>query len=203
MSGTISETNTLVNPALLATRELTEPEFRATFRTFIPRLQHQFFKFERLQEYSEPGDPSYEYFRKGELTSATKHLEDRLAAQGDFYLRLCRENIPFVRVRALEFPISAYLEYEFNSYEISARYGERILIVDLSSPSAAPYVYSSDFVMFDDVAVLAHNYSETGLLKGAWLIDDSHNVRPFVEFANHLIAASVPLAMFQRQRQLK
>lgn len=189
----------------IASQNLDLDGFNSTFERLWNKLERRFFKFERLQSYQEPDDPSYQAFVQGDLDAAVQHLEDRIASQAALYKELTRKNLGFVRVRAVEIPLSKYLLYELKSYRISARYGEKILIVDITSKDSelkSDLWNASDFLLFDDVALLVHKYNDKGFLQGGWLVNNSEYVETYVKLANASITISIPLGVFERQFSL-
>lgn len=127
--------------------------------------------FERRQFYAQPGDPSYDAFMNGDLPQSVQHLELAIAVQGPLYSSLFTKGADFVRVRAVELPLSPYLrDYEFPAYRISSRYGERILVLPLSEfKSDSGFFSASDYLLFDASAALIHDYDQSGFLRGGWL----------------------------------
>jgi hypothetical protein len=104
----------------------------------------------------------------------------------------------------VELPLSDYLRWEFETYKISAKYGERILVADITNDRDNSIAKQSvDFNMFDTYAVLIPTYDSGGLLNGALLIDRVEYVQQFAKFAREMIARSEPLAMFEREQKLE
>ena len=178
-------------------------EFGSIFEFLWGKVEFRFFKLERLQAYQEPDDQSYQAFMRGDMNAAVKYLEERIAAQAPLYESMVKRGFEFVRVRAVELPISHYLHYEFKAYKISARYGEKILIVELTPGKSQPeFFQSSDYLLFDSLAVLIHRYDANGLLLGGWLIDNPAHVEVYVRLADELIKSAMPLGIYERARGL-
>ncbi|HEY3489580.1 MAG TPA: hypothetical protein VGK27_05590 [Candidatus Deferrimicrobiaceae bacterium] len=196
--------NNEVSNAIRKAKALDAASFDDAFSKFWSALSIQFFKFERLQSYYEPDDPSYQAFQQKDMDSAIQHLENRIEALHLFYEQAARKNVSIIRMRAVEKPLSEYLNYEFESYRISSKYGERILVVDLTNIDHSSDLYiASDFLMFDAKTVLVHNYDKNGQSNGGWLIDDLDDVRVFADLATRYHEISIPFGHFERQNRLK
>lgn len=190
----------LFPPAPDRSASLNDEEFRAAFDRYWRSLETRFFKFERLQTYQEAGNASLQAFLEGRRSEAMELLGDYRHGDAEYYEAACRKDVHVVRVRAVEQPLSPYLQWEFASYHVSARYGERILVIDLTEESAAEASAASDFLLFDTRVALVLNYGAGGLLRGAWLLDSPQHVQPYAELAARLIRAAVPLAVFERRQ---
>jgi len=86
------------------------------------------------------------------------------------------------------------------TYQITALFGQRILLCDISSESKDSIANtSSDFLMFDNRVVLRHDYNkEDGSLKGALLINEPGIVKKYAEFIDSCRSSSVSLGSFER-----
>jgi hypothetical protein len=172
----------------------------STFGSLWERMEDRYFQFERLQTFQEPEDPSYRELVKGDMSSAVRLLDDSVARDAAFLISSCRRGIQYIRMRAVELPLTPYLEWEFKSYRVSARYGQMILVVDLTEHDrSGDFFRSHDFLLFDAATVLIHDYGQEGLLCGGWLIEDPATVGLYSDLAARLIPASVPLGVFERQ----
>jgi hypothetical protein len=185
-------------------QKLTPKDFSIAFRKLWAELSHKFFKFERLQSYQEPENPSWSAFQRGNHQRARSEMLEARAKDAPRYIDACHKGIQLIRVRAIELPLSAYLKWEFETYKISAKYGERILVIDLTDGEfGSEFKQSMDFNLFDDVAVLVPTYDSGGKLDGAFLIDDPEHVERFGNFSRELIKRSEPLAVFERRQHLE
>jgi hypothetical protein len=133
----------------------------------------------------------------GDINQARNLLVKSLASNVDFYQQAAERDLLMRRVRLVEFPISHYLKFEFMSYQISAQYGTRILVKDITEePSHSKLKTSYDFVMFDGSIVLRHDYDPTGLLRGGWLIDLPEQVGRYRDIAQESRSGAVLLPTF-------
>lgn len=172
--------------------------FGAAFKSHSATLKERFFKYERIQVYQEPGNKSWEAYNRGDLSAAWDKLGDFIAQDRDLFVAICQKDIPMVRVRAVELPLSHYLKWEFRSYPVTCRWGSRILIVDLTGKERDRELWnSSDFILFDRRSVLVHNYDRSGILQGGWVVEAPAAVQAYVAFAKRLVSMAVPLAMFE------
>src|SRR5438067_2709169 len=90
-------------------RRLDVESFRRAFKLEFDKVTNRFFKFERLESYVQPEDPSYQAFCRKDLGLASKLLREGIAAQLPLYRSLQDKKALFVRVRVVSFPVSEYL----------------------------------------------------------------------------------------------
>lgn len=175
------------------------------FKLLHGSMKESLWKVERRQEYQEPGVSSLEAYIRGDKAEAVKLLRDAYYEDKwtSYALHRARENIPMVRIRVVERPLTPYLEWEFLTYQISSQYGERILIADVTDqPGSSPLRGGRDFVMFDRKIVLAHNYEPAGLLDGAWVIDEERQCAQYGRYFTTMLQHSIPLASFIARHRL-
>jgi hypothetical protein len=193
----------LFRRSVAVSKMLSVDEFYTAYLNLCKRTNDRIFKLERIQSYQEPDNASYIEFSLGNIEHAVKLLPDVRAIQAEHYTDLFRRGLQFIRVRAVEFPLSKYLEWEFKGYPINAKYGETILIADITSePISSALRESSDFMLFDSFAILIHDYNAEGILSGGWLCEDKNLIMDYQELADIFISKSVPLAVFERQHGL-
>ena len=174
------------------------------FKRLWDQIGQRFFKVERLQAYAEPGDPSYEAFLRGDMESAVAHLEERIGGEAELFLDMCRRHFQYVRLRMVELPLTPYLRYEFKSYPIGARYGQRVVVLNLEDgDNRATFSDVGELMVFDDFACMIHDYDAEGLMKGTWIIEGKDGVAPYVELVNRLEERSVPLGVAERNLGLR
>lgn len=176
--------------------EVSKADFRNLFLQFIGELETRLIKFEFGQEYSEPGDPSYEAFLRGDLIAAQKELKSRIAGQRDLYQSLLRKDVSFTRVRYVEKPFSDYLNYELLSYPFSAAFGERIAFVERGDVKEETLSsrYFRDCLIFDTRAVLINKLDDNGTPDGGYFSRSSYDIEAFLDIYEDLIASSTTLA---------
>lgn len=177
---------------------LTEEEFGERFEREWERLTSRFFKFERLQEYRVPDDPSFQAFERGDLEEARRRDRENILAQKPLYDAAHAKGVILVRVRVVELPLSDYLRlYELPSYRVSAACGEEIRITRADQhQELLTTTRLSDFIAFDDRVVLVNKYDEGAAPDGAWLVEQPQLVKRFVDTGEQLLATSVSLDEF-------
>lgn len=178
-------------------------EFLTKFQELFQKLENSFLKFERLQVYQEPNNTSYLAWIKGDKAEALRLIDENIARDSEFFTHCARQGVNQVRLRAVELPLTSYLEWEFLTYQVTARYGQRILIADLGDvETSKPLKDGSDFLIFDGKCILAHDYDHTGLLSGGWFIDEPRSVEAYNSFFRAGIKTSVPLGVFEHMHRL-
>lgn len=178
-------------------------EFRSHFNQLFMSMSSNFSKLERAQSYQEPGNESLAAYLKGDKREAANLLKLPIEGWDERFNYVAQANIPWTRVRLVEFPMTPYLEWEFLTYQRSARYGERILVTDITNdPKGSLAKSSSDFVMFDNRIVLAHDYGVDGILKGAWLVTRPNDVEAYIATFNDVRVRAIPLGVFEASQKL-
>lgn len=177
---------------LMSAKLLDQEGFRREFRRLSAGCSASIQKVERLQEYSEPGDPSYEALSQGKFFRAVRLVRERILAQREFYEDLAQRGITFSRIRVVEPPLTEYLRYEFMSYLASAELGERIVVVD--APMLPPVAHDlRDCVIFDDLGAVVHKYDPgTTRQVGGWLVE-GEDVRVLLEAVKAARLVAIPL----------
>jgi hypothetical protein len=105
-------------------------------------------KIERLQAYDESGFPSWEAFLAGDWEAALALIEAERAGFARFYRGFAARGASFRRVRIVEAPVSAYVQWEFQVLRVRAECGElgRVLdagqVADLEAGGPLPELVS-------------------------------------------------------------
>jgi hypothetical protein len=171
--------------------------FTSAFSTFSANVQRRIFKLERLQSYVESDDESWREFQSGNIQRSLKLMPTLRAAEARYDIEFFRRGLQFLRMRAVELPLSPYLNWEFQSYIISAQYGETILVADVTNSDRNGALWNAtDFLLFDSFAVLVHDYDSDGCLHGGWVCQDQASVKHYADLASQYTSVSVPLAVF-------
>lgn len=177
-------------------------DYPRLFESLWDRLERRFFKLERAQVYSEPGDPSYEAFLRGDLHEVERYFEERIRGELRFLNDIVRKNLSYTRVRAVERPLTNYLLYEFKTYRVSARYGQRILVTDITEAGNQRLYQACDFMVFDSFAVVTLEYNARGEFQAAVLIEEPASIEKYQRLASEFIERSVLLGVFEREHGL-
>lgn len=182
---------------------LTLENFIGEFTRLFATLKSSFHKLECMQSYQEPGVPSFEALQRGDVDLAHRLISDHIAKEEEWFTSCLQKGVEQVRLRLVQVPLTRYLDWEFKTYQHTARWGQRIGICDITNNSQDSLLnQASDFLIFDNSTVLAHDYSKEGLLKGAWLIDDSASVSKYNNLFDMIRQKSIPLAAFERKHGL-
>jgi hypothetical protein len=168
---------------------LTAEEFSAAFRSCWSRLSQRFFKFEALQIYAQPDEPSYRAFQDGYFLKAVRLIDEQVRRDSGFYEQARERSIQVLRLRLVRQPLTQYTKLELLSYIASMSMGADVRIVGAEFRGADD---TSDFILFDDKAVLINNYDE-GLPDGGWLVEEPETVSRFFDFAEQCLTVAVPL----------
>jgi hypothetical protein len=183
-------------------RSIPIAEYPFLFSKIWSRLSRRFFKLEAQDLYLEPDEPSYVAFEAGDQAKAVELFRDRLSAD-DIYLRdVTAKNLDYTRVRIIRQPLSEYLSYELRTYQLSARYAQRIFIIGEQIASELGYSVSHDMMLFDDYAQFILAYDSGGSLTQVWLTEDLEVIRLQNDLADALVKHSLSLGLFERENNI-
>jgi len=178
---------------------LTKTEFLKEAHSAWNKLSGRFFKLEELQSFAEPGDPSFEAYRRGDRIAAARLIKSRVAKQGIMYGSALSRGVKLLRVRIVDLPITPYLSYEWPAYHVNATIGETILVPEPALISDLRHDRRmKDFLLFDDFLVLLLHYDSAGVFVGATPITDSERVQEYKEFSESLLPKSMPFTEFEK-----
>ena len=191
------------NPSLGTVQRLTSEEFFTASNDLLARTQRRVAKFERLQHYLED-NRSWLEFQRGNIELSMQHLQKMRSEEANFDIDFFGRGLQFLRLRATELPLTPYLEWEFQSYILSAQYGETILITDFTNLPRDSRIWNTrDFLLFDSRAVLIHDYKSDGSLDGGWLSRDKELIEKCEQLVVELASTAVPLGVFISRHPLK
>ncbi|GHF63234.1 hypothetical protein GCM10018790_46340 [Kitasatospora xanthocidica] len=183
---------------------LARHDYKRDFRERDARVRgRDSWKLERRQHFEEQGSASWEAVRRGDWGEALRLLEGRRAA----LLEIGREDEErgsfFHRVRVVERPLSAYLQWELHSLRIRAECGERIRILDagaLVDSGAEEFGPLPEIVILGGRTAYQVLYSETGIPVGAVRYTDPDLVRRWEDYIKDLHEAGEDvLSYFDRE----
>jgi len=175
-------------------------EYFKQFSLLWKQHEHRFFKFERQQYYNLESDDAYKLYQSNDIAGCKSKIEQQIGSQSEMYLMSVRKNTNIVRVRFVEFPISDYTKYEILSYNVSARFCEKILIVP-ATDTVTEIFQLNDFLLFDSSSLMILDYDDRGLFKGGWLFTGDDVVENYLAIAQSLIEKSLPLGVFQNSER--
>jgi hypothetical protein len=169
-------------------------------RRFWDIRAHGFWKLERLQHFEEPNDDSWVAFSEGRWTDALRLLEERRPRLARHYARLADSNIPTRRVRIVEYPVSAYLQWELQLLRIRYELGgacrvlraEQVERFERSGPLP-------EWVTLGDDAMYELRYDAAGLQEGGIRYTDRPAVERSRAFIARLYEAGEELASYFRR----
>lgn len=131
------------------------------------RLVGKFDKIERIQNFVEPDDPSWQACLGGQWEKSMALKESDRPRVQKYYTDAARRGIVARRVRVVEFPLSTYTHWELYVLNIRAQCGEKIKVI---GPEAiAPYEENQsipEIITFANRVMYEILY-ENGLFSGA------------------------------------
>ncbi len=128
----------------------------------------RFDKIERLQHFREPGNQSWEAFVSGRWAEAQQIRQRNRPTVIVEFAEDARRGIVSRRVRVVEIPVTAYLQWELYGLKLRSECGENIHIID--SKAVAMYETSGvipELIFMDLLAMYEICYDKNGLLYGA------------------------------------
>lgn len=174
--------------------------FFANFPAAWHGVAERVLKLETRQEYCELGNPSYEALQQGDWNEAIRLIPEFRAQDADLYESLKKRGVEFIRARPIALPLSQYLRWEFETYKESIKMGEHIFCCDAETTEDLFREFAShDFMVFDGVIALIHDYDECGLIQGGWAITDPHDVLSLAILHSHIVSLSRPFAAVAAQ----
>jgi len=184
-------------PSLPASDHISVDQFFSEYNRFSAQVRCRVFKLERLQNYMEPDNESWREFQVGNIKRSLELIPMIRAKEAEYDVEFFKRGLQFLRVRAVELPLSPYIEWELQFHAFSAQYGETILVSDLTYTDRGSMLWNArDFLLFDSFAVLVHDYNPDGLLVGGWVCQGEAIVRHYSDLARDFTSISVPLAVF-------
>ncbi|MFF6955733.1 DUF6879 family protein [Streptomyces sp. NPDC008317] len=124
-------------------------------------------KLERRQDFREPGDPSWNAFTQGDWEGALRLIEAQREELLDLSRLAASHGCRLLRVRAVEFPLTAYLRWELNLLRVRAECGELIRVI--GPEHLAEYEHEGpvpELVTLNDDTVYEILYDADGVLEG-------------------------------------
>lgn len=172
-------------------------EFGSRFADAWSRLQFRFLKLECRQTYQERAtNKSQDAYNKGEVDKARELLRQEAEADRSLYKDVQTRGLDYARIRLIQEPLTAYLEYELMAYRIREDMGEIIEVVRCAGELDLPNDKYFDFLLFDRHTALVHDYGDEGLQSGGWLTTDSDVIASLERAAIDLRHSAVPLRKF-------
>lgn len=125
-----------------------------------------------------------------------KHFLEHFLKTGKFksemmdkWTQLIKSNIKrgvsMQRVHVIKKPLSDYLRFEFESYKLTTKSGEKVFLLPQEEFDKIKTHINSDFWLFDDKIVLKMSYDKEGRFLGFNEIRD--NIGEFIELKDKLL----------------
>jgi hypothetical protein len=156
-----------------------------------------FWKLERQQFFKEPGYDSWEAFAKGEWDESLRLLDAGREDMADYHRRVEEHGFVARRVRVVEEPIIAYLQWELYALRIRDQCGGSVRIIgpdqvaEFEHDAALPEIYTlGATVMYQAI------YDDAGVLESARRFVDRDLVVRCQRFIQDLYEAGQPLEPF-------
>lgn len=144
-------------------------DFFKNFSNSWDEVQFQTIKFERYQTYKEVGNKSWELLINNEIEESIKLLPKIRSSEFDLYWSIKKRGVDFIRCRPVVFPLSTYLKWEIESYDINSLFGEKIFFFNFTQDKEIiNNIILHDFMVFDKSVAYIHNYNESGEIVGGW-----------------------------------
>ncbi|SDY04985.1 hypothetical protein SAMN05421504_104341 [Amycolatopsis xylanica] len=188
-------------PAAVVDDYVDRPAFREEFWKATERLRTRTVKVEWGQTFQEPGNPSWEAFAAGDFRKAIHLIEqnrqDHIRQQRVFD----DTGTPFYRIRVIRFPLSDYLKWELAHFRLNAELGERIFLAESARIADIELEGGlDDFTLFDEFLMLATEYTEDGVFKGAHIVRDQRYLSQVSDLADKLLDRSLPYEEFPLEK---
>ncbi len=165
-------------------------EMNAVWAEADARVSMSIRKLETHQIYA--GDVGLDAYRKRDYGSIAQSTIDMFESDVSFYINLLRRGILFTRLRFLKSPPNDYSRFEFLTYKVGARYGERIGVLERELPERV-----DDFVVYDDFLVIFNYFDADGNLLGSSFSRDRKIVADHIALFDSLIKDAIPLGHYE------
>jgi uncharacterized protein DUF6879 len=183
--------------ALRDGRRLDLDGFSAEFSQAWSALSFRFLKLECRQSYREiETNESQAAYESGDIERARNLLTCEAEADRPLYDDIAKKGIDYARVRLIQEPLSAYLQYELISYRIRHTMGENIEVVRLPAEVTVPNGDYFDFLLFDRRLALIHDYGNVGAQSGGWLTRNPDTVQALERTVLELRKTAIPIQRY-------
>ncbi|GGO30261.1 DUF6879 family protein [Microbispora bryophytorum] len=158
-------------------------EYAADFLEIFHDVDGVIWKLERAQSFDEGTDPSWNAMREGDWRRSLELLDEARAA--------IAADLPakgeLRRVRVVETPLTAYLQWELHLLALRMRLGERGRVLDAREVAAIEMDGPlPELVVFPGRRMYHVQYEQGGACRGARRIDDDEAVRTWGSIVSSL-----------------
>jgi len=160
-----------------------------------------FWKLERQQFFREPGYDTWEAFNRGDWDESLRLLDAGRAELAAEHRRIAAHGLPVRRVRVVEEPLTAYLQWELQVLRVREQYGTGIRIV--RPEQVAPWEPSGpvpEICTLGSAVLYEAVYDPDGVLESAIRYDDPALVQRCQRLIAHLYAEGEPLRGYFARR---
>ncbi|OOQ57376.1 DUF6879 family protein [Mucilaginibacter pedocola] len=182
---------------------LSPKEFDAKFDELYSNIKSSFLKLETREEYNEYDETEWNSVPPIRIHDIIMKAQEALMKFKDEDKELVERGVVLKRVRVLRYPLNKYCLRQFSSYRISQDNGEKIYIMDnekkLDEISEGQI---RDFVIFDEQAVLLHQYEDNNFVGGT-LFETESEVEPFLKTFQGLEQESIPFNQYLKYMNLQ
>ncbi|MFI7698921.1 DUF6879 family protein [Nonomuraea sp. NPDC049480] len=169
------------------------PEYRSRFDRDHATRTEPMWKLERAQSFYEPDVASWRAMMDGDWATSLA-LAERMAGPLEDYFR---SRVPVWRVRVVEFPISAYLQWELHVLAVRARAGSPCRVVPAERVAALDPL--PELVIFSSSLMYEVLYDRHGGGRGGRRITDPGVVEPCLRAVRELYAVGEDLLSFHER----
>lgn len=154
-------------------------------------------KLERKQFFKESNSRSWEVFRRGGLAEAQRLLKDRAPALREAAEEAASRGSVFRRVRVVEQPLTAYVQWELRSLRVRSENGGPVRVVTAEDVGGLEHDGPlPELVTLGGRVLYQVMYTEENAPQGALRFADSACVEQWEEFIAALFAAGEEVASY-------
>lgn len=177
---------------------LDRPSYHDRMRVETARMNGTGWKLERSQVFTEvPDDPAWAAFAAGDWFKSIEIFESERPGIQDEAAKYEKQGSEFRRLRIVERPVSAYLQWELQSLRIVDECGMPIRVVDASSirdlEAKEPL---PELVILGDRILFEVRYDKQWKACGAKLITDPGLIKAAADEIAGLWASAEPLSAY-------
>jgi hypothetical protein len=164
----------------------------------MERVTGAIWKLERAQAFAEDDDdPAWQAFLAGKWERSLAVFESERAVRVTEAAGYARQGSEFRRVRIVEHPVSAYLQWELHALKISDESGLLVRVLDASKVRDLEYDQQlPELVIVGDQVVFEVCYDERWKWCGARRIDDRKVIEQAAAEMARLWVMAEPLAVY-------
>lgn len=181
----------------LPAAELDLDSYLADYHREFAQAQGVFYKLERGQTFREPGDPSWEAFIAGDWHRALELNEQDRAEARAMVRRHREQGLAAYRLRVVQEPVSAYVQWEMHFLRLLAEEGQPIAVLRAEQIAARERDRPlPEIVLLGEHVLYQVRYDAEGTPCGARRIDEPGTVAACRADLARLFAAGEPLLDF-------